>query len=253
MNLIRIAWIAIRELLYERVFYVLVSFALLSLGLSLLLGQMTYAEQYKLTLDFMLAGIEISMALFSIFMGISLFQREISLGSVSMVLSKPIARHTFLLGKYLGQILVQLAVTAAMVAVTISMTIYHEQSVVAPILQAAIMIFFEVAVLTAITYFFAVNAGAITTAVVTLCLFALGHLRDSVSKNLGGEFSVQTVWRLAKTMIPDLELFNMKGLASYGYGITGGELGWAALYAACCVCFFLVLASVTFSRKDILT
>ena len=60
MNLMRIAWIAIRELLYERVFYVLVSFAAVSLGLSLLLGQMTYAEQYKLTLDFMLAGIEIS-------------------------------------------------------------------------------------------------------------------------------------------------------------------------------------------------
>ena len=114
------------------------------------------------------------MALFSVFMGISLFQREIALGSVSMVLSKPIARHTFLLGKYLGQSLVQLVVMAAMVAVTISMTAYHEQSVVMPIIQAAILIFFEVTVLTAITYFFAVNSGSITTSVVTLLPFRLG-------------------------------------------------------------------------------
>ena len=53
-----IAWIAIRELLYEKVFYVLVLFCVMALGLSLLLGQLTYAEQAKLTLDFMLAGID---------------------------------------------------------------------------------------------------------------------------------------------------------------------------------------------------
>jgi ABC-type transport system involved in multi-copper enzyme maturation permease subunit len=253
MNMLRIAWIAVRELLYERVFYVLVCFACGSLGLSLLLGQMTYTEQYKLTLDFMLAGIEISMALFSVFMGISLFQKEIALGSVSLVLSKPIARPTFLLGKYLGQILVQFVVTAAMVGVTIGMTAFHEQAVLTPIIQSALMIFFEITVLTAITYFFAVNSGAITTAVVTLCLFALGHLRESVSKNLGSDYGVQGIWRFTKTILPDLELFNMKGLASYGFGITARELGWASLYALCCVSFFLIMASVTFSRKDILT
>src|SRR3989338_8878152 len=103
----RIAWIAIRELLYERVFYLLVLFAAMALVLSLMLGQLTYAEQSKLTLDFMLGGIQLSMVLFSVFMGISLLQRELQMGSIAMVLSKPISRGSFLMGKYLGQISVQ--------------------------------------------------------------------------------------------------------------------------------------------------
>jgi len=105
---LHISWIAVRELIYERVFHLLFSFVGLALILSILLGQLTYGEQTKLTIDFMLGSAHIAVILFSIFMGISLFQRELQMGSISMLLSKPVSRTSFLAGKYLGQILVQL-------------------------------------------------------------------------------------------------------------------------------------------------
>lgn len=250
---LRIGWIAVRELLYERVFYILVSFGLLSLGVSLLLGQMTYSEQAKLTLDFMLAGIQISMTLFAIFMGISLFHREIALGSVSMVLSKPISRTSFLIGKFLGQLTVQAAVTAAMAAITIALC--HRFDAPVPtraILQTVVLIFFEVASLTAITYFFAVNAGGVMAAVATFCLFALGHLRDPISKNMV-EWTEVSVWNFVKTLVPDLEIFNMKALASYGFAMPWTDVGWTAVYAVCCVTFFMTMAALCFHKRDIHT
>ena len=76
MNSLRIAWVAIQELLHEKVSYLLIGFALFSLAMSMVFGQMTYGEQAKLTLDFMLGATQLSMLLFSIFMGISLFQKE---------------------------------------------------------------------------------------------------------------------------------------------------------------------------------
>jgi Cu-processing system permease protein len=251
MNALRIAGVAARELLYERVFYIFLSFSLLSLGLSLMLGQMTYAEQAKLTLDFMLAGIQISMTLFSVFVGISLFQKELQTGSVSMVLSKPISRATFLLGKYLGQIIVQFAVILAMAVFTFFIVRGYGIFSAKSIFQAVFLISLEVTLLTAVTYFFAVNSGSMTTAIVTLCIFGLGHMRGNFSKFLGG--AQMSIWNVAQGLIPDLEVFNMKPLASYGLTVGSHELGWAFGYAIICIIFFIAMAIICFNEKDILT
>jgi Cu-processing system permease protein len=253
MNIFRIAFIAIRELLYERVFYIFLSFSLMSLGLSLLLGQMTYAEQSKLTLDFMLAGIQISMTLFSVFVGISLFQKEIQTGSVSMVLSKPISRGTFLLGKFLGQVTVQLVVTALMAAFTIWVCRSYGLVSIPAVLQCVFLISLEVCLLTAVTYFFAVNSGAMTTAVVGLCFFAIGHLRAGFAKNFAAKDGTSFIWTISQSVIPDLEVFNSKALASYGLLSSTTEVTWALTYALICIVFFLSLAVVCFNQKDILT
>ena len=249
----RIAWIAVRELIHEKVFYLLACFALLSLGMSLMLGQMTYAEQAKLTLDFMLGGIELSMLLFAVFMGISLFQRELTSGSISMILSKPIPRSAFIFGKFLGQQIVQTTAILLMGLLTLVVSLrFGEMISVRAIVQTLLMIAMEAAVLTSVTYFFAVNAGAITTAVVTGVVFVIGHVRDTVSANLrkATEFSI---WGLLRAMCPDFEVFNMKSLASYGQAISWTEFGWALLYATCCTVFFLALSMICFEKKDIST
>lgn len=253
MNTFRIAWIAVRELLYERAFYILLSFALASLAFSLLLGQLTYAEQAKLTLDFMLGFTHISMVLFSVFMGISLFQKELTTGSISMVLSKPISRSTFLVGKYLGQITVQTVMTLAMGLLTLALCSRFEAGIsIQATIQTVLLIACEVAVVTAITYFFAVNTGAITTAILTLAIFALGHTRNLISSTL--KTTEETlVWRAVRTVIPDLDVFNMKQLASYGQSILWTEFGWALLYGVVCFGFYLVIATLCFERKDIFT
>lgn len=247
-----IGWIAVRELIYERVFYLLFSFALLSIGVSLLLGQLTYAGQSKLTLDFLLGAIQFSMTLFSIFMGISLFHRELAQGSISLVLSKPINRYSFIFGKYLGQITVELFVLAAMIGVVFLATSRFEEGVShLAIAQTVLLIFFEILVITAVTYFFAVNAGVITAAIATLFLVGLGHLGEVKRIQTG---SVEHVTKtLLRPLIPNLEIFNMKSLASYGQCISSQEIGWAFLYALTCTGMFLCLAAVTFNRKDVLT
>ncbi len=253
MNIGRIAWIAVRELFYEKVFYILLSFALASLAFGLLLGQMTYAEQAKLTLDFMLGCTHASMILFSVFMGISLFQRELTSGSISMVLSKPISRSTFLLGKYLGQVIVQTGMTLAMGALTLLACSRFGTDISVPAtLQTVLLIACEVSVLTAITYVFAVNTGAVTTAILTLAIFSVGHMRDVVSSNLRNTDEL-LIWRFIRTLVPDLDVFNMKQLASYGQSIPWSEFGWALTYGVTCFAFYLFVASVCFERKDIPT
>ena len=248
---LQISWIAIRELIYERVFYLLFSFVGLALILGMFLGQLTFGEQAKLTLDFMLGSMQIAMVLFSIFMGISLFQRELQMGSVSMLLSKPISRSSFLIGKYLGQITVQLGVILAMtVVVTLSCLRFEEVHYLA-IYQAILLIFLETCVITAVTYFFSVNAGSITAALASFGFFAIGHYTTDSNRKIASES--KPLIEIIAAIIPNLEVFNLKTFASYGVTISAREVGLSFTYAMVCTVMFLVLAALTFDRKDILT
>ncbi len=250
-QIFQISWIAIRELIYEKVFYLLFSFVGLALILGMLLGQLTFGEQAKLTLDFMLGCAHISMILFSIFMGISLFQRELLMGSVSMLLSKPISRTSFLLGKYLGQIIVQFGVIIAMTVVIALTCLKFDGIQYTAIFQALLLIFFETCVITAITYFFAVNSGSITASIASFVFFIVGHYKAPSSGHLSGDSKL--VKEILSAIIPNLEIFNLKTFASYGITISPQELGLSFAYALLCMAIFLISASLTFNRKDILT
>ncbi len=248
-----IAWIAVRELLYERVFYLLLAFAALALGLSVLLGSMTYAEQAKLTIDFMLGGLEIAMVLFSIFMSISLFQRELQLGSVAMILSKPISRTSFLLGKFIGQMVIQGFVAACMAIMTnfILWRIGEGFSAYA-VSQAVFLIYLEALVMASATYFFAVNAGGTTSAAASLFLFTLGHLTENITAGVKGTDQAK-FWPILRSLIPNFEVFNSKALASYALFENPETMRWSMLYALVCMTTFLILAALCFNRRDILT
>lgn len=248
-----IAGITVRELFHEKVLYLLAGFAMLSLGLGAMLGQLTYAEQAKLTLDFMLGGVEISMVLFSIFMSISLFQRELQSGSVAMLLSKPISRWSFLLGKYLGQVAVQIVVITVMgiITLTICLRFPTEVSPLA-ITQALYLTAIQTTIVSAMTYIFVVAAGGMVTAAASLVLFVVGHFRESISSGVNNTAG-QSIWTLMKTVAPNLEVFNMKALASYGQALSLSELGWASLYGLLCIVFSLALSCLIFQERDVQT
>lgn len=182
-----ISYITIRELLYERVFYLLLVFAILSLGVSLLLGQLTYIEKLKMSLDFMLAGMQISMVLFAVFMAISLLHKELQLKSIFMVLSKPVSRSSFLIGKFLGQLFVQTIVIMAMgIIAYIFCFSYGEAFSLKALMQSVCMVIFETAILAALSYLLAANMGALISAVITFVVFLLGHVQGAINVNIKG-------------------------------------------------------------------
>lgn len=250
-QIFQISWIAVRELIYEKVFYLLFSFAGLALVLGMLLGQLTFGEQAKLTLDFMLGCAHISMVLFSIFMSISLFQRELLMGSVSMLLSKPISRTSFLVGKYLGQIIVQFGVMLAMTGVIALTCLRFDNVHYLSIFQSILLMFFETCVISAIAYFFSVNAGGITAAIASFMFFIVGHYSSGPKKPTAGESPIMKEFLSA--FIPNLEIFNLKTFASYGIALSASELILSFVYALVCLTMFLIAASLTFDRKDIFT
>ena len=101
----RIAYIAantFREAVRDRVLYNLIIFAFLMIGASLLLGQITIGVERELLVNLGLTAISIFGVLIAIFIGIGLVSKEIDKRTVYTVLTRPVQRWQFILGKYFG-------------------------------------------------------------------------------------------------------------------------------------------------------
>ena len=87
-----------REIIRDRVLYGLFIFALVVIFLSLVLGNLSFNEQQKITIDFGLTGIELSSGILAIFIGAQLVFRELELRTLGTILVRPVTLAQFLLG-----------------------------------------------------------------------------------------------------------------------------------------------------------
>ena len=102
MRVISIAFNTFRESIREKLLYNLLIFALLMIGSSILLTRLTVGEWDRLIINLGLSSMNFFGVLIAIFVGISLVSKEIDKKTIYTILSKPVPRYEFLLGKYLG-------------------------------------------------------------------------------------------------------------------------------------------------------
>src|SRR6195256_4273594 len=101
----RIASIAhntLREAVRDRVLYNLVLFVLLLTGAAVFIGELSGGQERKIIVDLGLSAMLLFGVFIAIFVGVGLVYKEIERRTLYAILSKPITRGQFLLGKYLG-------------------------------------------------------------------------------------------------------------------------------------------------------
>jgi len=118
-----------RETVRDRVLYNLLIFALLMIGSTVYLATLTIADHLKIIKDFGLAAISLFSVLIAIFVGIGLVYKEVDKRTIYTVLSKPIKRYEFILGKYLGLLLTLLVNLAIMAAGLVLILLFFHGSV----------------------------------------------------------------------------------------------------------------------------
>src|SRR5206468_6227876 len=91
-----------KESVRDKILYNLVIFAVLMISTSYLIGQLTAGQDVKIIKDLGLASISIFGLLISVFIGIGLVWKEVEKRSIYTLLSKPIRRGEFIVGKYAG-------------------------------------------------------------------------------------------------------------------------------------------------------
>jgi ABC-type transport system involved in multi-copper enzyme maturation permease subunit len=254
-SLVRIAALAantVREAVRNRVLYTLVFFAVLLIGTGVLLSTLSYVEQERILQDVGLAAIRIFGAAIAIFVGIGLIHNEVDRRTIYTILSKPLSRTEFLLGKYFGllaTLMLQLTIMGAAFAASSLLTgaplgVGHGAA-----LALAAM---EIALLVALATLFSAFTTPTLASLFTVGLYLIGHLTRNL-RDLGQHSQVgaiRAVTALLHRVLPDLESFNLSTQAVHNLPVVASDLWLPLVYGTSYVVLVLYAASVIFERRD---
>ncbi len=211
-----------KEILRDKVLYGLFVFALFLIFCSLLLGQLSFAEQARIVTDLGLVATQVGCGMLSVFVGSSLVWKEIERQTVLTLLSKPVSRAKFLIGKFLGLglviILVDILISTVLALLIQNLGDVHWYQFIV----AEIGALFESLFLLSVAIFFGVFCRPIMTTVFTLSIWVLGHGINDLhyfSQKSPNEIFKAIGLGISK-FFPNLDYFNFKEAVIYGDAIS---------------------------------
>jgi len=252
MKILAIAWNTFRESIRDRILYNLLIFALLLIVSTVALQELTVATQQRVMVDLGLASISVFGTMMAIFLGIGLVYKEIDRRTIYTIVSKPVARRWFIVGKFIGQ-MITLAVNLVVMTAMLEAVIYSTLRVsdFAP-LWAVGFLFLELMVLTSIAMLFSSFTTPTLSALFTLSFWVMGHLvadMRNFAKHSEKAVVIRTFDKLTR-IIPDLDRFNLKALATYGQKMDPQTAIYTILLGLLYTAFFLTIAAIIFGRRD---
>ena len=260
-----IALSVFRESVRDKVLYNLVLFAILMMGASYLIGQLTAGQDVKIIKDLGLAATSIFGLFIAIFIGIQLVAKEVERRSIYSLLSKPIDRHQLILGKYAGLVLT-LAVNLAIMAGALYLVLAYMAWMMGPaallgldapaldpaLLTAIGLTFVELSIITAIALFFSTFSTPMLSAALTFGLFVAGRFSTDL-RNFNEVVDSPAAAALARGLywvLPNLAAFDVRNQVAHGLHIPAGYLTLTIGYGLMYIAAVLIGAIVIFSRRD---
>ncbi len=256
MNSLRRVWTlaanTLREAIRNKLLYTLLGFGILMIGSGVLLATLSYVEVDEILQDMGMAAIRFFSAGIAIFVGIGLIYNEVERKTIFTILSKPVSRAEFLVGKWAGLTLT-VWLQLALMALAFACVSWMAGAPLAVDHAVAIsLIGLELMVIVAIATFFSAFTTPMLAALFTVGLWMIGHLSRDL-RALGDQSDLDSVATMATAVfqvVPDFEVFNKTLEAVHGLPIPASEIQLAVLYALGYTVATLVLGSMIFSRRD---
>ncbi len=249
------------EAVRDRILYGFLFFAASLILFSLVIGQLSFNEEIRVSVDIGLAGISLFSVLMAIFLSISLLHKEIEKRTLYTILSRPISRASYLIGKFLGICFVMAFQILLMSLVWAFVLKIQGASFSAGMLNALILIFFETMLVISTALFFTSFSSPFLSGLFTFGLFAAGRGADMISAlaERDSAASIAPLLKGAALAIPNFYLFYPSGkmvegawASVHAQFISSGYLLSCALYGAAYTAVFLLFAVVLLYRRDLI-
>jgi ABC-type transport system involved in multi-copper enzyme maturation permease subunit len=247
---------AFREAVRDRVLYNLVVFVLLLIGGAIFLGEISAGQEAKIIVDLGLSAILLFGVFIAIFVGVGLVYKEIERRTLYAILSKPIGRGEFLLGKYLGLCLT-LVVNVAIMGVGLSLALIYVKRgwdpLIVRIWPAIFLIYIELAILTGVAMLFSAFSSPALSALLTFFVFVIGHFSADLKTLANSMSSMPTRWVFAGLyyLLPNLANYNSITAAAHGQMPEGRAIVAAAGYGVVYIAVLVAATTLVFSRRNL--
>ena len=242
-----------RETVRDKVFILLVVFALIMILASRVFGFLSVGQEIKIVKDLGLGSISVFSLLVAIFVGTTLVHKEIDKRTVYTIISKPIHRYQFIIGKYAG-----LNLTILVNMVVMSVFFYLSVRLMRGTWSldlglAILLIYVEVMVVTGLALLFSTFASPTLSAVFTFLSYVAGHLSNDLK--FFGEQSENIFVNITTVglyyVLPNLSKFNVKNEAVHGFAIPTSFYIYSIVYGLLYCAMLVIVSSFIFERKNL--
>jgi ABC-type transport system involved in multi-copper enzyme maturation permease subunit len=268
-RLAAIAAATTKEAIGQPVFTVAIVVGSVLLVLFIVIPYNTFGEDVKMLKDSGLTLIKVLALLVVVWTASISVADEIEGRTALTVLSKPLQRWQFILGKFAGLVLVAVLVFTILGGVLLATTslkvVYdaREGAKVDPlwrdcademitVVPGLVLSLLETIVMAAVSLAVSTRLGMVPNLIVCFAVYSLGHLVPLIVQSSVGRFAiVRFVGQLFATLLPVLDHFTIEAAVVGGVAIPWAYLGWAAVYAALYATVALLVALVLFQDRDL--
>lgn len=255
ISLLRIYTIAantLREAVRSKLLYTLLFFSIGMIASGVILSSLSFVETERILQDVGLASIRLFSVAIAIFVGVGLIHNEVDRRTVYTILSKPLSRSEFLIGKYFGLVATIWLQMLIMVAAFIAISTLTGAPIGGGHAAAFALIAVELALVVAIATFFSSFTTPILASYFSVGVWLVGHMTRNL-RDLGASsdlVAMERATRLLHKTLPDLESFNLTLEAAHGLPISAGDVWLPVIYGIGYIFVILVMATTLFERRD---
>ncbi len=252
MMALLIAQNTFREAIRDRVLAGVIVMGLVLLALTQLARPLAMGEGLRLTVDLGLSSISLLGLIVVLMVGTSLVGKEIERRTIYNLLSRPLPRPVYLVGKWAGLTLSLWTVSTSLgVALWLLLAVQGQGDYGASLAQALYLASLELSVITAIATMFSALSTPVLSALYTLGAYLAGQWSGDL-RAFAAQAPDVVRWTLEAmaNLVPNLTLFNMRTLAAEGALTSPEHLGLATLYALLYSGCVLALGAAAFESRD---
>lgn len=264
-----IAQTTTKEALTQPLFYVLLLIGVFALILFPFVPYNTFGEDVKMVKDTGLTLIMVLSIVLALWTASVSIADEIEGRTALTLLSKPIGRRSFILGKFvgiIGPLAIMFIVLGAIFLGSVSYKVAYDtrENGQAPptrqdcaqemiqIVPGLALAFLEAVVLTSISVAISTRLPMQANLVICVSIYVLGHLLTTLVNALAGQLEyVAFVGTLFATVLPVLDHFNIYPAVATGQNVPLSYVGWATLDRALYSSLAMLVAFLLFEDRDL--
>jgi ABC-type transport system involved in multi-copper enzyme maturation permease subunit len=250
-----IAFNTFREAVRDRVLYNLILFALLLVASALLFGEISIGIERIIVINLGLTAISIFGMVIAIFIGIGLVSKEIDKRTLYTVLSRPVRRWEFILGKFCG-LAGTLVVNTLLMAVgffgALLLLTHQFQRTDGWLLVAIYFIVLQFVIITALALLFSSFSSPLLSAVFAFAFFIIGTFAEDLR---GFAAMAHGLSRLLATavayLIPNFAAFNVISRVAHDQPLSVSLAFYNTVYAMLYAAAAIAGAVLIFERRNL--
>lgn len=249
--MLNIALNTFKEIVRNRFLYLILFFAFVFIVFSIALGNLTIGESEKVIVDFGLAMIEIFWIIWVLFVGSQLLFKEIEGKTIFLILSKPIKRQDFILGKFIWFSWTIGLIVLMQSLLFLSVLFFKNIEISYLIVWALFFTFLKLEILLAIVFFLSTFMSNIMTILIAMMIYIISHafsLLIDVFSRIQEAFFLQAV-RIIQLLFPPLEVLNIKDVIGTFTDFSMRFFLYNTTYSIFYILIILFFTIQIFSRK----